>query len=66
MNCHSLVKFAVVTRSESHDRNDEISNSLNLPGTNFKEHVQKISNTLWPNCEHCTLMSFTGHCFAIA
>lgn len=46
MNSHSLVKFAVVTRLESHDRNGEISNSLNLPGTNFKEPVQKISNTL--------------------
>ena len=39
-------------KSESNDKNDEISNPLNLSETICEEHVQKMSHTLWPNCKH--------------
>ena len=49
-------------KSESHDQNDEISNSLNLSETICKEHVQKISDTFWPICKHFTWKLFIRQC----
>ena len=40
-------------------------NALNLSGTFFEEHVQKISITIWISSEHFTLMLFIDHYFTL-
>ena len=45
----SLSYMAIMTKSAVH---------LDLSETIYEGHVQKISDTFWPNCEDFTLMLF--------
>ena len=50
-------------KSDSHDKNDEISNPLNLSGTICKEQVQKTSDRqILANLQTFYPEVFAGHC----